>query len=94
MQAIVTKYIGPTDTKGSRIKAWCDAGSITVGYSHGSHDPHDIAAAALIRKLGWNDNGQTWVGGGLPQNMKEARVYLMIPRNHSVQLDPAIEADD
>jgi hypothetical protein len=30
MQAIVTKYIGPTNHKPSRIKAKCEAMSITV----------------------------------------------------------------
>jgi hypothetical protein len=29
-QAIVTKYIGPTNTRGSRIKARAAAGSITL----------------------------------------------------------------
>ena len=32
MQAIVTKYHGPTETKGSRITAKCGAGSVTVDY--------------------------------------------------------------
>lgn len=31
MQAIVTKYLPATSTRPSRIKAWCDRGSITIG---------------------------------------------------------------
>ena len=35
MKAIITKYIGPTDTRGSRIKASDEDGnSITIGYDH------------------------------------------------------------
>ena len=34
MQAIQTKYIGPTNTKGARIKAFCAAGSITIPYNY------------------------------------------------------------
>lgn len=31
-QAIITKFLGPTNTKGARIKATSAYGSITVGY--------------------------------------------------------------
>ena len=31
-QAIRTEYIGPTNFKGSRIKATCDRGSLTISY--------------------------------------------------------------
>ena len=34
MQAIETKYFGPSNVKGSRIKATAQAGSVTVGYDH------------------------------------------------------------
>jgi len=63
MQAITTKYLGPTNTKGSRIKASCEAGSITVSYDHElSHcDNHDAACKALLNKLEWKGN---YIGGG------------------------------
>ena len=35
MQAIQTKYIAPTNHRGSRIKAWCAAGSKTISYPYG-----------------------------------------------------------
>lgn len=70
MQAIVTKYIGPTDTKGARIKATCDAGSITIDYPHelSGDDVHAKAAMALVRKLGWDDamREKSWACGSLP----------------------------
>jgi hypothetical protein len=54
-QAIETKYLGPTNTRGSRIKASCQAGSITLDYDDAldSDDNHDFAAIALLKKLGW-----------------------------------------
>lgn len=33
MQAIITKYIPATNCRGSRIKATCERGSLTLGYS-------------------------------------------------------------
>lgn len=55
-QAIITKYLGPTNTLGARIKATCAGGSITRAYDYAldldaqSH----TAALALCRKLGWD----------------------------------------
>ena len=66
MQAIVTKYIPATNCHGSRIKATCNAGSITIPFPHESNEPHDVAAIALIVKLGWNDGRGRWYGGSLP----------------------------
>jgi len=56
MQAIHTKYFGPTDFKGSRIKAACQTKSITVPYDHAldSEEMHRSAAVKLCRKLGWH----------------------------------------
>lgn len=54
-QAIVTKYHGPTNTRGSRISAEAEAGKIFVGYDDAlnSEDNHKLAALALIKKVGW-----------------------------------------
>lgn len=52
MQAIETKYLGPTNTRGSRIKATCEAGSITIPYGNGNTEEcHIEAAKALCNKL-------------------------------------------
>ena len=53
MQAIETKYIPATNTRGSRIKAECERGSITIDYPHElSGDAVHIAAAdALVAKF-------------------------------------------
>lgn len=54
-QAIVTKFFGPTNHRGSRIKATAQAGSVTVGYDHAlnAEDNHLAAATALAAKYGW-----------------------------------------
>lgn len=62
-QAITTRYIGPSNTRGSRIRAAAWGGSITVPYSSeaDSETNHARAAQALCEKMGWARGG--WVGG-------------------------------
>lgn len=66
MQAIKTTYLGPTNSRGSRIKATAENGeSITVPYPHDKNqgvEAHSVAALALCAKLGWAGE---LVGGGL-----------------------------
>lgn len=64
-QAITTKFLGPTNARGSRIKATAGAGSLTVNWDHSKslEDNHKEAAMALARKLDWRGS---WIGGGLP----------------------------
>jgi hypothetical protein len=72
MKAIQTKYLGPTNTKGSRIKAYdCDNNAVTVSYDYSlnSEGNHHKAAIALAEKMGWKGNisgghvskGMVWV---------------------------------
>lgn len=68
-QAITTKYLGPTNSRGSRIKATArkrsNSGpemSATTSYQHGGTEiEHCRAAKACAEKLGWSG---LWVGGG------------------------------
>ena len=55
-QAIETRYLGPTNTKGGRIKATAWAGSVTIGYDHAlsPEKNHAKAAFALIADMGWD----------------------------------------
>lgn len=72
MQAIRTVYLGPTDTRGSRIKATCEGGTTTVPYPHeksSGADAHSVAAIALARKLGWHGR---FAAGGL----KDSYVFV------------------
>lgn len=53
--AIITKYHGPTNTRGSRISATWGNDRCSVPYPHAesSGSPkHRVAAEALLRKLG------------------------------------------
>ena len=64
MKAIRTKYLGPTDHRGSRIKADDYEGqSVTISYPYGlsGEDCHRKAADALCVKMGWP---RDLVGGG------------------------------
>ena len=65
MQAIRTRYIGPSNVKGSRIQAKCEGGSIYVGYDHALdiEDNHRAACEALSKKLQWDSTGSIIYGG-------------------------------
>lgn len=79
MQAILTKYTGPTNVKGSRIIAKCDAMRIVVGFDYALDiEGNHVAAAAelcrrmdalCVKKYGSAPNG-TWttprIAGQLP----------------------------
>lgn len=55
MQAITVKFLGPTNTLGSRYKATCAAGSLTLStdFALNSQDNAARAAVALCKRLGW-----------------------------------------
>jgi hypothetical protein len=77
MQAIVTKYLGPTNSRGSRVKATCQAGSITVSWDDAwdVFPNHRAAALALVKKLGWDSYPGTWHDGCLPDDTGYVFVY-------------------
>lgn len=73
MQTIITKYLGPTNHKGSRIVARNSGNGkrITLSYNHAlsSDQNHMEAARALKDRLGWTDDllgghtepGMVWI---------------------------------
>ena len=73
MQAIQTRYLPATDTRGSRIKAWAEAGSITIPYPHelSGQAVYRKAAQALADKFGWN---YKYLGAQLTNND-----YVFVP---------------
>lgn len=80
MQAITTKYLGPTNFRGARIKASCEAGSISAPFGHELRieERHGNAVAALLEKLGWYgayvggyQKGSTYVWVPLPKVLAE-----------------------
>lgn len=90
MQAIKTKYLGATNTRGSRVKAICEADEITIpwDYELSTEANHDSARKALQLKLakngekqfGYNFLADPWmrpmVGGALPNNEGYAFVFI------------------
>jgi hypothetical protein len=71
MQAIQCKYLSATNSRGSRIKATCASGSITIGYPHelSGQAVFRAAADALVIKMNWqDDNCGELLGGQLPDN--------------------------
>lgn len=69
-QAIETVYLGPTNTKGSRIKAKAQAGVITVTWDYGLDiaENHVKAAQKFCERFGWKYDklatGASQKGGG------------------------------
>ena len=64
MQAIQIKYLGPTDTRGSRYKAICAGGSYTHhrDYAQGEDGNALTAAELLVDKMGWDGIEITGMG--------------------------------
>ena len=78
MQAIETKFLCVTATKGDRIKATCPGGSKTISYPYelNTEEAHKRAAMALIEKMGWKiNNPKNWVGG----STKAGYVFIYCP---------------
>lgn len=68
MIAIQTKYIGATNTRGNRIKAWTENGqSVSIPYPH-DVEKHEVchfqAVKALVQKHGldWDLNEMRYGG--------------------------------
>lgn len=57
MQAIQTKFLPATNTRGSRIKASCDRGSITIPWPHdfSGDECHREAVRKLIKRFNRED---------------------------------------
>ena len=64
-QAIITKYLGPTDRRGSRVKATAEAGSVTLEWNDALDiiDNHWAAALALANRYGWLERCHLRAGG-------------------------------
>ena len=79
MQAIVTKYLGPTNTLGARIKVQAYGGSRTYSwdYAQGVDENHDNAALWFAEEMQWLHKHRL-VGGSLPNNT--GNCYVMVAR--------------
>lgn len=83
MKAIQTRYFGPGNVRGSRIKAFdLDGNQVTIGYPHEcsgtTEDKHRLAAVALCQKMGWK--GELVAGA-----LKDGYVFVFldpVPPHH------------
>ena len=85
MQAIVTKYLGPTEYRGSRVKATAQVGSLTLSwdYALNSDGNHRAAALALANKYNWLEYSDLSEGGSLPAGNGECFVLTPKPRQEA-----------
>lgn len=76
-QAIVTRYLPPTNSKGSRIAARCDAKRIVIAwpYEYDAPKAHEAAATELRRVLGWEGE---WIGGCLPRECVDSYAFVLV----------------
>ncbi len=72
----MTKFLGPTNFRGARVKASAQAGSVTIGWDHAldTNENHDAAAKALATRWGWLARGVRLVGGAMPDGSGNAYV--------------------
>ena len=93
MQAITTKYLGPTDTRDSRIIVRSASGRMTVAWAHelDIEDNHARAAWLYIRKRiddgDWRDDDAPWIAGSLPDG---TRCYVCLRRTEDESIDRRI----
>ena len=72
MQAIRTRILGPTNTKGTRVKAQITNGaSVTLPFDSGlnSSDNHRNACHVLQTKLNWLTVSELMIGGTFKDDM-------------------------
>lgn len=75
-QAIRTRYAGPTNHRGARVIATCDAGRAVIPWPHelSGVDCHAEGAMHLAHRLGWSG---PWTAGALADG---GYAFVMVPR--------------
>jgi hypothetical protein len=91
MQAIITKFLCPTNFKGSRYKASCEAGSITISADDALNidGNHKAACDALCAKLDARNTAR--YGAGMRAIWSLPKAIGTIPSGEHVHvfLEPA-----
>jgi len=72
-QTITVQVLGPTNTKGTRVKASCEAGSVVLPWDHtlGVNDNTNRAVRRLLKKIDWHGH---WQGGDVGKKV----VYVCV----------------
>lgn len=92
MQSILTKYICPTNTRGARIKASCERGTITLPWPHeiSGEARHVWAADQLVNKFALEDLKQygtppeknPWLGKRVCGEIRNVgTVHVFVPKS-------------
>lgn len=78
-QAITTRFVGPTNSRGSRIVARCEAKRIIVECddSLDAAANHAAAALQLMNTLGWSEHNSLVMGG-----TGDGYVFVQIPKEY------------
>lgn len=89
MQAITTKYLGCTNNRPSRIVARAEVRRKTVAWDYNLdvEGNHKAAAMALVKDLGWDRDGSSWVHGGLPDQSGYA--FVCVGRHEAIEIGKA-----
>ena len=77
MQTITTKYLGPTNHRGSRIKATTSSGisnTISWDYAKGTIQNHERAIHELNLKLSWDGE----LVGGSPDDKGDSYIWTFV----------------
>ena len=101
MQAIITKYHGPTNTRGSRISATAANGArCSIGHDSALNEDANHAAAAikLCKRIGWKGalmcgslpTGYVFVWvDGLADALANAAAYVELDCGSGVRVQPS-----
>jgi hypothetical protein len=79
---ITTRYLGPTNFKGSRIVADAGLGRRVILSWHSentSDENHSRAAMALVDKMGWDHGTETLYGGSKEKG--GGMVWVFVPNS-------------
>lgn len=90
MKAIRTRYLGPSNVKGSRCKASDEDGNqITIGWDNSlnSKGNHRKAAEALCRKMGWSLDHSELIQGSLGKD----EVFVFFDRSGQSRINLIID---
>src|SRR6185437_14816907 len=97
MQSIETKYVGPTNSRGSRVKATASGGfTLTIEWDDAlnTDENHSAAARALINKLGWfHEPGDTYGEWFYGDRKDGSRIWVCTVAYAKLVMDVAEEAE-
>lgn len=87
MQALSTRYLGPTDHRGARVKVSAERGSVVVPWDDALDTAANHCRAALRALERWEWSGR-WVGGSSTSNPR-GFIFVCVPGTRgAASVDP------